>query len=105
MNMNYAVYTSVGDEKEAQKIAEAAVEQGLAACAQIDKIESFYRWQGKVEHEPEFRVLFKISEGVYPKLEKLIKSLHSYEEAAIHAVKFETGSPSYLKWIDDNSKM
>ena len=51
------VVTTVGTLDDARRIARTLVEQRLAACAQITPIESFYRWQGQVEHAHEYRVL------------------------------------------------
>ena len=44
------VLSTAGSEDEARKIARHLVEQRLAACVNIvPRIESIYRWQGKVE--------------------------------------------------------
>jgi periplasmic divalent cation tolerance protein len=49
-----AVVTTVGDKKEARRMAQALVEGGLAACAQIQRIDSVYAWKGKIEHGKEY---------------------------------------------------
>jgi periplasmic divalent cation tolerance protein len=43
-----AVFTTVGTLDEARRIARTVVERGLAACAQLSPIESFYVWKGAV---------------------------------------------------------
>ena len=56
------VLSTVGSEEEARKIAHHLVEQQLAACVNIvPKIESVYRWQGKVESNREYLLLIKTS--------------------------------------------
>ena len=58
MSAPIAVVTTVARLEDAQAMARALVERRLAACAQIERIESVYRWQGAVQQEPEYRVLF-----------------------------------------------
>jgi|SRR5689334_4512541 periplasmic divalent cation tolerance protein len=95
-----AVVTTVGDKKEARRIALAVVEAKLAACAQVEKIDSVYIWKGKIEHGKEYRVLFKTTEAHYSAVERAIRDMHSYELPAIYAVAFEHISQAYGDWIE-----
>lgn len=95
-----AVVTTVGDKKEARRLAFALVEGKLAACAQIEKIDSVYAWRGKIEDGKEYRVLFKTTQERYAAVEAAIRDLHSYELPAIHAVKFAHVSKAYGDWIE-----
>jgi periplasmic divalent cation tolerance protein len=96
-----AVCTTVASLEAARRMAGALVERRLAACAQIEEIESFYAWQGRLANEPEFRILFKSTEARYPALEAAIRELHDYELPAIHAVALDTVEPAYAKWIEE----
>lgn len=98
-----AVVTTVGNLGEAQSIASALVGRRLAACAQISEIESFYTWQGSVQNEKEFRLLFKTTDERYPAVEAAIKELHPYELPAIHAFALEHVYAPYAAWIESNS--
>ncbi|MEJ8851819.1 divalent-cation tolerance protein CutA [Variovorax rhizosphaerae] len=98
-----AVVTTVGSRAEAQAMARALVERKLAACAQISEIESFYTWEGAVQNEPEFRVLFKTTRERYAAVESAIRELHSYDLPAIHAIAFEHIHAPYAQWVEDNS--
>jgi periplasmic divalent cation tolerance protein len=98
-----AVYTTVGARTEARRIAQAVVERGLAACAQISEIESFYTWKGVVQNEPEFRILFKTTEAGYTALETAIRALHPYELPAIHAVVVDHVFEPYAAWVEEGS--
>lgn len=100
-----AVYTSIGSKDEARQLARRVIESRLAACAQIDKIESFYHWQGVVENEPEFRILFKTTPAAYAALEALIKAHHPYEEPAIYALDVKDGAAGYFDWIAENVRV
>lgn len=98
-----AVVTTVGSRAEAQAMARALVERKLAACAQIDAIESFYTWNGAVQDEPEFRITFKTTDAQYPAVEAAIRELHSYELPAIHAVALAAVYAPYAEWIAAHS--
>ena len=95
-----AVVTTVDSQQEAQRMARALVERGLAACAQISEIESFYSWDGAVQNAKEFRVLFKTTGALYEAIELAIRELHSYELPAIHAYAIEKIAEPYAAWID-----
>ncbi len=98
-----AVVTTVGSVDEARRIARALVERRLAACAQISAVESFYVWDGAVQNENEFRVLFKTTLDQYDSIERAIRELHSYELPAIHAIAIEPVYAPYAAWIQGNS--
>ena len=98
-----AVITTVGSVEDARKLATALVERRLAACAQISQIESVYRWKGAIQHEPEFRVLFKTTAARYQDVEEAIRALHPYELPAIHAFAMEHVYAPYGAWVEENS--
>jgi len=57
------VLTTVGNHEDAIRISRVLVEERLCACAQIQVIESVYRWEGAIVDEPEYRLLLKTTEG------------------------------------------
>ena len=94
-----AVVTTVATLGQAQAMARTLVERRLAACAQIEPIESFYRWNGALQHDNEQRVLFKTVAARYTALAEAIRALHGYELPAIHALALEPIDPLYAGWI------
>jgi periplasmic divalent cation tolerance protein len=97
------VLTTAASPEEAHKIARGLVERGLAACVNIvPKIESVYRWDGKVEEAQECLLLIKTTEAAFPRLSETLKELHSYEVPECLAIPVKDGSSPYLKWIDDS---
>jgi len=98
-----AVVTTVGNKKEARRMAHAVVEAGLAACAQIEKIESVYTWKGAIEHGKEYRVLFKTTDERYEAVEGAIRDMHSYELPAIYAVAVDRIFAPYDDWIESTA--
>jgi len=98
------VVTTVGTRADAEALARALVEAGLAACAQITEIASIYRWRGQVQHEPEFRILFKTVAPRYAELEAAIRERHPYELPAIHAIATVDSFAPYAEWVEANSR-
>ena len=98
-----AVITTVGSRAEAQAMARGLVERKLAACAQIDAIESVHLWDGAIQNEPEFRITFKTTEAQYAAVEAAIRELHSYALPAIHAVALSPVYAPYAQWIRNNA--
>jgi periplasmic divalent cation tolerance protein len=88
------------DEATASRIAEALVSERLAACVnRVPGIRSTYRWEGRVQDEPEVLLLIKTVADRYPALELRLKALHPYDVPEIIAVPVAAGSASYLAWI------
>jgi periplasmic divalent cation tolerance protein len=98
-DLPWLVVTTVGTDEQARALARSMVERRLAACAQITAIESFYRWQGAVEHEPEFRLLLKTREALVPALQAALLEAHPYELPAIHALPVAAAHAPYAEWV------
>ncbi len=94
------ILTTVGNRAEADAIADALVKERLAACVQLDSIESCYRWQGKVERAEEVRLQIKTSAAIAGMVEQRIRALHSYELPEIVVLPLSGGSADYLAWIE-----
>lgn len=94
-----AVVTTVGRRADAQALARALVELRLAACAQISEIESVYHWDGALQQDAEWRVLFKTQRALYPAVEAAILARHPYSLPAIHAWGLAPISAAYAAWI------
>ena len=98
------VVTTVGNRDDASRMARTLVERGLAACAQISAIDSYYAWKGAIEHDDEFRILFKVAAAAYDAAEQAIRELHSYELPAIHAIPIERAWEPYRAWVEAHSR-
>ena len=99
----WLVVTTVGSREEAQALARAIVHLQLAACAQIEPIDSIYRWSGEVFEDGEFRVLFKTMPSQYAQVEAAIRARHPYELPAIHALATSAADPVYAAWVAESS--
>ena len=98
-----AVFTTIDSREQAEVIAAALVERGLAACVQISEITSVYNWQGTIENDGEFRVMAKTLAERYADVEAAIRELHSYDLPAVYAVPISHVFAPYAEWIKGNS--
>lgn len=91
---------SCPDDTSAKRIAEALVEERLAACVNIlPNMRSVYRWQGKVEHADELLLLVKTSAQRADTLRERILALHPHELPEVIMVEIDGGLPAYLDWV------
>ena len=94
------VLTTVGNQDEARRIADALIERRLAACVHIvGPVESFYRWQGKIEDANEAVMIVKTRMSLAEKVTAGVKSGHSYETPAVLVLPILGGSQPYIDWI------
>lgn len=94
------VFMTAPSGEEATRLAEMLVGAHLAACVQIlPEMESVYRWQGKVERQPEILLLAKTTQGKFAELEREVRALHSYDTPEIIAVPIIAASTPYLQWL------
>jgi periplasmic divalent cation tolerance protein len=94
------VQTNCGSDAEARTIGRAAVEAGLAACANIHgPITSVYRWQGEIAEEPEWVVYLKTTDTAVEALEALVKERHSYDLPAFLVLPITGGERHYSAWL------
>jgi len=99
--MSYiVVVTTVGNEEQANLIAEEVVARRHAGCVNIvPGIRSLYRWQGKICRDSEYMLMIKTMEHEYEALVQTLKELHSYELPEILAFGIQRGEQNFLDWI------
>jgi len=95
--------TTLPDRAGAQAMARLLVEEKLAACVQLLPIESFYRWEGKVQNEGEVLLLIKTRTALFDTAMARIKAAHPYTVPEIVCWPFSAGHPPYLDWIGENT--
>lgn len=82
------------------KIAEAVVGRRLAACGNvIPSVTSVFRWKGRINKSREALLVMKTDAHRYAALEKVVRSMHSYEVPEIIGVSVTTGLQPYLEWV------
>lgn len=92
--------TTCPDAESAERIAEALVGEGLAACVNlVPGVTSIYRWQGAVERADEVLLVLKTTEGGFAALRERLIALHPYELPELIAVPVDLGLAAYLDWV------
>jgi periplasmic divalent cation tolerance protein len=99
-----SVSTTLTDKNSAKKMAKTLVQERLAACANIFRIESIYWWKERIEEGEEYELIFKTKRRLYPELEERIRELHPYEVPSILSYPIEQGLKNYLDWIDQETR-
>ena len=98
------VFVMAANEAESNRIAQALVEEKLAACVNIvGPVRSIYQWRGAVENASEYMLMIKAPMRHFPKLERRVRELHSYEVPEIIAVTLAAGSKPYLAWLAEST--
>ncbi len=93
-------YCCCPDDATAQSIAEALVDERLAACVnRLSGIHSTYRWQGAVIRDDESLLLIKTTAARFEALRTRLLALHPYELPELVAVPVTHGHAAYLDWV------
>lgn len=96
------VHTTTAAIEDAERIAQALLDEGLAACVQISQIHSRYVWKGKVERADEQLVVIKTA-AHFEAVRARLRALHPYETPEIIALPVLAGDPDYLAWVANPS--
>ena len=98
------VMVTCGSHGEAHMISRHVVSEHLAACVNVieSRVNSVYRWKGKVKHAREVLMVIKTSRRRLAKLRAEIERLHSYDVPEFIVLPISFGSPAYLRWIDES---
>jgi periplasmic divalent cation tolerance protein len=101
------ILVTCGTLREARRIARAAVEAKFAACVNvvINPVESIYRWKGKVEISREYLLVMKSTAKRLPDLERMVRSMHSYDVPEFLVLPVVSGSHDYLGWLVESVKL
>jgi periplasmic divalent cation tolerance protein len=100
------VLVTCGTLPEARRIARAAVEAKLAACVNVvlNPAESIYRWKDKVEVSREYLLIMKSTTRRLAELERIVRSMHSYDVPEFLVLSIVSGSLEYLRWLVESVK-
>lgn len=89
--------------KTARRLAQCALKARLIACANlVPKIESHYRWQGKLESGAEVLLILKTRRTNLRKLEALLLAEHPYDTPEFIVLVLHSGSEKYLAWLAES---
>jgi len=85
--------------KTARGLVRAALEARLIACANlVPRIESHYRWKGRLEQSAEVLLVMKTSEARLAAVERLVLAKHPYDTPEFVILNPGGGTKKYLAW-------
>lgn len=93
-----SLVTTVGGEDDARRLAAALLDQRHAACVQVDRIESHYRWEGALCAEAEWRLTIKSTPDKLAALQAFLAAGHPYDLPQLVWQVLEA-TPAYAAWV------
>jgi periplasmic divalent cation tolerance protein len=96
------VFMTAANAEEAERIAEALVADGLAACVNmVDSCRSVYRWKGEIVKDSEVLMIAKTHRDRFADIERRVTELHSYDVPEIIAVDVSSVAAGYRGFLED----
>jgi periplasmic divalent cation tolerance protein len=99
-----AVFITTGSLAQARLLAEALLDERLAACVSIlPRVESRYRWHGKKECARETLLIAKSRAARLDAIITRVRQIHSDEVPEVIALPVAGGNPAYLAWLEEET--
>ncbi len=101
MDRPVVILSNIPSQGEAEQIAHALVEEGLAASVNIvPRVQSVFRWQNSVQQRAEWMLFIKTTDSRADAAVRRLIALHSYDLPGALILPVEGGSAPYLQWLD-----
>ena len=97
------LYTTWPDAETAEACGRAAVEERLAACANVlAPMRSIYRWEGEIQVEQETPMLLKTTTAAAGQLRDFILKYSPYDVPCILVLRTDPHNcnPQYVAWAN-----
>lgn len=98
------VTTTVTERADAERLAGLLLTEKLAACVQIQTIDSHYVWKGETNRQAELMLLIKTRAALFDSVTARLMQEHPYETPEIVAIAFAAGFAGYFDWIADSTR-
>ena len=83
-----------------QQIATTLIQEDLAGCVNIiEKVNSIYKWEGKVEKSAESLLIIKAMTEKTDDIIAKVKEIHPFEIPEVISFDLVAGNPDYLDWL------
>ena len=94
------VLTTTGADFDARALARELVEARVAACVNVvERIQSIYRWEGRVTEDAEQLLIIKTSDERVAALREELFKRHPYEVPEFVVVPIAETSDAYGAWV------
>ncbi|MEM9731590.1 MAG: divalent-cation tolerance protein CutA [Myxococcota bacterium] len=94
------VLCTAPDEVAAERLAAGLVEARLAACVNVvPGLRSFYRWEGKLEHDDELQLIIKTRSARFDEVAAWLAEHHPYDVPEVVALSVMQASQAYGAWV------
>lgn len=94
------VLVTAPDAETGARVARTLLEDHLVACANLlPQVRSLYRWEGRVEDEPEVLLVLKTRSALVDALSERVREVHPYDVPEVIALPVTAGHAPYLKWV------
>jgi len=102
--VNVVVLVTCPTPAVARRLATQLVKRRLAACVNlVPKIESTFRWQGKIDRCKEVLLVIKTVKARFEALRRAVVELHPYDVPEVIALPIVAGHAPYLSWVASSS--
>ncbi|MEM0230859.1 MAG: divalent-cation tolerance protein CutA [Candidatus Woesearchaeota archaeon] len=91
-------YTTCPSKKNAEEIAELLISKKLVACANMFRIDSIYKWNGRVERAREYALILKTRASNFNSVKREIEKVHPYDVPCILKMEAEANK-EYYRWL------
>jgi periplasmic divalent cation tolerance protein len=91
-------YIPTASEEEAASLGHQAIDNHLAACANVFPVQSAFPWDGTMQSEEEFVLLLKTLPHLRDNLRSFIKANHSYTTPAVISWSADVNE-DYMAWM------
>ena len=97
------VLTTAGTTFDVAALARELVEERLAACVNIiPRVQSIYRWQGKIEDDAEQLLLIKTVAERVDALQAALLARHPYEVPEFVVIQMDEARGAWREWLIDS---
>lgn len=93
------IYITLNNIEEARNIGKKILEERLANCVNWFPITCMYRWEGKIEEEPEVVLIVKTKKKHFAAVEKIVKESINYTNC-IAEIEVGKQRKEFLEWLD-----
>lgn len=93
------IYITLNNDSEARIISKKILEQRLSNCINWFPITCMYRWEEKINEEPEVVLIVKTKEQHFKAIEKIVKESIDYTNC-IAEIEIKNQRKEFLEWLD-----